>query len=44
MSDREIDRATMRFINACPIRREAHRKHGLLYFRAVRWVAKEGKA
>ena len=44
MTDREIDRRTMAFINACPKRKAVHQQHWKLYFRAVRWVAEEGKA
>jgi len=44
MSDREIDLRTMAFIKACPKRPAVHRRPGLSYFLAVRWVAEEGKA
>lgn len=39
--DREIDRITMAFIKACPIRRRCLKQHGALYFRAVRYVGEE---
>jgi len=42
MTDREIDRRTMAFINASPHRVATFNRCGLEYFRAVRWVAEEG--